>query len=466
MLNGLSLFSGIGGIDVALSEYVRPIAYCEREPYCQGVLFSRMASGELTKSPVWDDVTTLLGEELESRIDIIYGGFPCQDISLAGLGKGLAGERSGLFFEIVRLAKEIKPKFLFLENVSAITTRGGIEVVRQITEMGYDCRWCVISAASIGAVHKRERFFLLANSNNPRNSSPEFNNERQSETIKEWDNSQLELNRYGEDVADTNRQGCDKEQRGISFGLQETFSELANSHFKNGCDSNSEPGKQADSLTESEYDRRKTWGNDSGQCGPFESREHWQTLVSEMDKCSDGIRSRMVDIDLERCFVLIYTYAETHNESPREILSSVWKAIEEVAFQNRKAGTQADISKEEILQQFLRMFLQEFEYNRNIEEFLSSKSSKTPREYVRSMRNKHKATSASYRSQLQEQFARKHTNSLQNLSFLLAQNIESAWNEKCRQDAKDHVDQLRALGNAVVPMQVKEAFEFLMGIKK
>lgn len=72
------------------------------------------------------------------------------------------GERSGLFFEIVRLAKEIQPTFIFLENVPAITTRGGLRVVREITEMGYDCRWCVISAASVGALHKRERWFLLA----------------------------------------------------------------------------------------------------------------------------------------------------------------------------------------------------------------------------------------------------------------------------------------------------------------
>jgi DNA (cytosine-5)-methyltransferase 1 len=97
-------------------------------------------------------------------VDVIFGGFPCQDISVAGHGKGLEGERSGLFFEILRLAKEIKPSFIFLENVPAITSRGGLQVVREIAEMGYDCRWCIISAESIGAPHKRERWFLLAHS--------------------------------------------------------------------------------------------------------------------------------------------------------------------------------------------------------------------------------------------------------------------------------------------------------------
>jgi len=161
-MNGLDLFSGIGGISLALKDYIRPIIYCEIDPYCQGVLLSRMADGSLRNSPIWDDIKTLDGNIFQKAIDIIYGGFPCQDISIAGYGKSLAGERSGLFFEIVRLAKEIKPKFVFLENVPAITTRGGIEVIQSITSLGYDCRWCIISAASVGALHKRERWFLLA----------------------------------------------------------------------------------------------------------------------------------------------------------------------------------------------------------------------------------------------------------------------------------------------------------------
>jgi DNA (cytosine-5)-methyltransferase 1 len=169
MLDGLDLFSGIGGISLSLREWVRPIAYCEFDPYCQGVLLSQMANGNLWVAPIWDDVCSLgkeSGQLPSDVIDIIYGGFPCQDISTCGTGKGLAGQRSGLFYEIVRLAKEIKPQYVFIENVPAITCRGGLEVVREIASLGYDCRWCVISAASIGAPHKRERWFLLANANN------------------------------------------------------------------------------------------------------------------------------------------------------------------------------------------------------------------------------------------------------------------------------------------------------------
>ena len=172
VLNGLDLFSGIGGLSIALRDWVRPVGYCEIDPYSQGVLLSRISDRRLGLAPIWDDIRTFgRGNIQELAIDIIYGGFPCQDISVSGIGKGLERERSGLFFEIVRLAKEIKPKFIFLENVPAISSRGGLQVVRTIAEMGYDCRWCVVSAASVGAPHKRERWFLLAHSHDYGSSS-------------------------------------------------------------------------------------------------------------------------------------------------------------------------------------------------------------------------------------------------------------------------------------------------------
>jgi DNA (cytosine-5)-methyltransferase 1 len=173
MLNGLDLFSGIGGLSIALSDWMRPIAYCEIDKYCQGILLSQMSKLSLRSAPIWDDVRTLDARGFRGTVDIIVGGFPCQDISVAGHGKGLAGERSGLFWEIHRLAKEILPKFIFLENVPAILVRGGSTVVQAITEMGYDCRWCVISAASVGARHKRDRWFLLAHAKHYGSSSSE-----------------------------------------------------------------------------------------------------------------------------------------------------------------------------------------------------------------------------------------------------------------------------------------------------
>lgn len=164
LLKGLSLFSGIGGIDLGLREWVQPVAYCEIEPYCQSVLLQRMSEGYLPKAPIWDDIRTLSSgnSDNESSINIIYGGFPCQDISVAGRGAGLEGERSGLFFEIMRLAQEIKPRFIFLENSNAITTRGGLEVIRSLTSIGYSCRWISKTAQEEGSPQLRKRWFCLA----------------------------------------------------------------------------------------------------------------------------------------------------------------------------------------------------------------------------------------------------------------------------------------------------------------
>lgn len=167
MLNGLDLFSGIGGITLALSEWVRPVAYCEIDIYAAGVLFSRMLDGSIPIAPIFPDITKLTKDFLPC-IDIIYGGFPCQDISNAGTRAGLAGERSGLFFEIVRLLDECRPKFLFLENVPGIITNGLDRVTAEIASRGYDCRWKIISAAGYGAPHIRKRWWLLANANKTR----------------------------------------------------------------------------------------------------------------------------------------------------------------------------------------------------------------------------------------------------------------------------------------------------------
>src|SRR3972149_8825591 len=100
---GLDLFSGIGGITKALEGYALPVAYCENDPYCQRVLLSRMGTGDLPPAPIWDDVRTLQRGDLPIFPDIIWGGFPCQDVSLAGLRIGLEGKRTGLFSEIIRL---------------------------------------------------------------------------------------------------------------------------------------------------------------------------------------------------------------------------------------------------------------------------------------------------------------------------------------------------------------------------
>jgi len=164
-INGLDLFSGIGGNTLALRPWVKTIAYCEASAYAQSVLISRIAEGLIEPAPIWDDVRTLTRSLLSAPIDIIIAGFPCQDISVAGNGAGLAGERSGLVFEVFRLISEIRPRFVFLENVPAIRTRGGERVGKELAALGYDSRWDMLSAFDVGAPHKRERWFLLGYAN-------------------------------------------------------------------------------------------------------------------------------------------------------------------------------------------------------------------------------------------------------------------------------------------------------------
>ena len=122
-----------------------------------------MSTGELPTAPIWDDIRTLR-REFCPPTDIFYGGFPCQNVSVAGLRGGLGKEQSGLFFEIIRLAEEIKPAFIFLENVPGI--RQWLSFVgTALADIGYDCRWDIISAKEIGAPFEGKRWFALAKAN-------------------------------------------------------------------------------------------------------------------------------------------------------------------------------------------------------------------------------------------------------------------------------------------------------------
>jgi len=183
-LNGLDLFSGIGGNTLALRQYVSTVAYCEQDRHAQAVLLSRMGDGSIEPAPIWDDITTLRGDHFDVPIDIIVGGFPCQDISVAGSGAGLEGKRSGLFYEVVRLAKEIKPRFLFLENVPAIRTRGLDRVIEELTGIGYDLRWTMLSAQEVGAPHIRKRWFCLASRREALGDSDRQRHESQSRSVE------------------------------------------------------------------------------------------------------------------------------------------------------------------------------------------------------------------------------------------------------------------------------------------
>jgi DNA (cytosine-5)-methyltransferase 1 len=152
-----SLFAGIGGIDLGFERCGMECKWqVEINDYAQKVLAKHWPKVHRER-----DIRECSARNLE-RVDIIAGGFPCQDISYAGLGAGLDGERSGLFFEAVRLVRELRPRAIVLENVAALLTRGLDRVLGTLAEVGYDAEWHCIPAAYVGAPHIRDRVFILA----------------------------------------------------------------------------------------------------------------------------------------------------------------------------------------------------------------------------------------------------------------------------------------------------------------
>jgi len=162
-LNELHLFAGCGGGilgGILLGHH--PVCAVEIEPYCRRVLLQRQRDGVLPRFPIWDDVRTFDGNPWRGRVDVVCGGFPCQDISAAGKGAGISGERSGLWSEMRRIIREVEPRFAFVENSPMLTLRGLGIVLGELAEMGYDAEWGVFSAADVGARHVRERIWILA----------------------------------------------------------------------------------------------------------------------------------------------------------------------------------------------------------------------------------------------------------------------------------------------------------------
>lgn len=161
-LRVLDLFSGIGGFSLGLERTggFETVAFCEIEEFPRRILAKHWPD-----VPCYRDVRELTAERLATdgiAVDIICGGFPCQDISTAGKGAGLSGERSGLFYEVARLVGELGPRFVILENVGALLSRGLDAVLGTLASLGYDAEWHCIPASAVGAPHRRDRIWIMA----------------------------------------------------------------------------------------------------------------------------------------------------------------------------------------------------------------------------------------------------------------------------------------------------------------
>jgi DNA (cytosine-5)-methyltransferase 1 len=212
-LHELALFAGAGG--GILGGHLlgwRTVCAVERDPYAVGVLLARQNDGCLPPFPIWDDVSTFDGRPWRNRVDVVSGGFPCQDISAAGRGAGITGARSGLWGEMARIIREVGPRFVLVENSPMLTLRGLDVVLGDLAAMGFDAEWGVLGADDAGAPHIRKRIWIVASAHADRLRELQPEGSKPDERGRVGD--------VGEDVSDAM---CERrDQGGARPGTSET----------------------------------------------------------------------------------------------------------------------------------------------------------------------------------------------------------------------------------------------------
>ena len=178
----LDTFAGIGGFSYAATKLVggyRTTQFIEIDPFCQKILKKHFPF-----TPIHDDIRTFTA--IPGQYDVICGGFPCQSISVAGNRAGITEEsRSGIFYELMRVIRMVRPRFVVLENVAAILNNGLDIVLGELSQAGYDAEWSVISASSLGACHRRSRWWCVAYTNDygsPTSSISGFDDQTNNDT--------------------------------------------------------------------------------------------------------------------------------------------------------------------------------------------------------------------------------------------------------------------------------------------
>ena len=280
-LRELALFAGAGGgiLGGKLLGF-RTICAVEYNAYARSVLLARQNDGALSPFPIWDDVRTFDGTKWRGLVDVVSGGFPCQDISIAGKQAGLDGKRSGLWFEMSRIIGEVRPKYAFVENSPMLINNGLDRVLEDFTEMGYDCKWGIVSAASVGACHERKRVWIRATYSSGVRRYERFSNREGRHFLHDINRNASEnkserqerfsgIGTASENVADTN----------FSHGERDQLSERSIEEYHYGCSNgwwDSEPNipRVADGVA-FRVDRLKAIGN--GQV-PLAAATAWKLL--------------------------------------------------------------------------------------------------------------------------------------------------------------------------------------------
>ena len=296
----LDTFAGIGGFSYAAEKLIggfKTTQFIEIDPFCQKVLKKHWPH-----VPIHDDIRTFTAEPFQYQV--ITGGFPCQDISVAGLQKGITEEtRSGLFFELMRVIRMVRPQYVVLENVAAILNRGLDIVLRELSEAGFDAEWSVIPASSVGACHKRSRWWLVAYPKSQSSNGSKF------ESFVNKESSISKLRNSSVTITDTDNNGSPSAEE---CRLYDKASDRTQEGQNQSCQSerSSEPSSSRAIQSSTEFtnsyskgvERRQftipkelqnaayTWQSNTPHLSP-----EWQSYVSKSVLCrgDDGLRNRV-----------------------------------------------------------------------------------------------------------------------------------------------------------------------------
>lgn len=286
-LRELALFAGAGGgILGGLLLGWRTVCAVECDTYAASVLVARQNDGILGPFPVWDDVRTFDGREWEGRIDVVSGGFPCQDISSAGKGAGIDGERSGLWREMARIVSEVRPRFVFVENSPLLIQRGLAVVITDLAKLGYDARWGIISAQDAAFLdgdpciyHKRERIWIVAYRTVATQGRREPSNEP-SAVAKEYNQ--------------TVRDGCAWHDSASSSNATENRDrDGKNGSGRTGIDDVGESVHELRDTDGEGLEKRQGKSGDNGPQQPATERTSWWEAEPSMGRVVDGVACRM-----------------------------------------------------------------------------------------------------------------------------------------------------------------------------
>lgn len=277
-MNELALFAGAGG--GVLASYLmgwRTVCAVERDACAAQVLAQRQNDGILEAFPIWSDITTFDGKPWQGIVDVISGGFPCQDISSAGKGVGIEGERSGLWSEMARIIGEVRPRYVFVENSPMLVSRGLTRVISDLAQMGYDAQWARFSASNFGAPHIRDRIWIVAHSQSigcEENGLP---------IGEEQEKSLFGIN--GENVAYTNGSANGKQYFNAEKrrNIHEPIFDVANT--------NCERFKQVEQRVFSRTQREAS--SDPSQHSSFTRGWEWWAIEPELGRVADGVANRV-----------------------------------------------------------------------------------------------------------------------------------------------------------------------------